>query len=124
MAKKTLPKKTVDALRQALLDERSSLVAQAEDLNAEADISQWRDGGFDDDPADTGSANVERERAQSLATHARKVLVEIDDALARMDDGTYGICQRCETLIDVDRLDAIPYATMCMACKRLDEHGR
>jgi DnaK suppressor protein len=124
MAKKTLPKKTVDALRQALLDERSSLVAQAEDLDAEADISQWRDGGFDDDPADTGSANVERERAQSLATHARKVLVEIDDALARMDDGTYGICQRCETLIDVDRLDAIPYATMCMACKRLDEHGR
>ncbi|MFP5309300.1 MAG: TraR/DksA family transcriptional regulator [Actinomycetes bacterium] len=124
MAKKTLPKKTLDALRRALVEEREQLVAQASDLDAEADISKWRDGGFDDDPADTGSANVERERAQSLASHARKVLVQIDDALARMDDGTYGTCQRCETLIDADRLDAIPYTTLCMACKRLDEHGR
>ena len=123
MARK-LTKTQQKQLRALLEEERDELVSQVEDLDAEADISRWRDGGFDDDPADTGSANVERERAQSLSNHARRILLEIEDAFSRMEDGSYGVCQRCGERIDYERLEAIPYATYCMDCKRLEEHGR
>lgn len=121
---KKLSKKALDAFEQALRQEREDLLEQAADLDAEADITQWRDAGFDDDPADTGSANFERERAQSLASHARRVIVQIDDALARIDAGSFGVCERCGGPIGKDRLEAIPYATFCLECKRLEEHGR
>jgi DnaK suppressor protein len=121
---KKLSKKALDTFEKALRAEREDLLAQAVDLDAEADIKQWRDAGFDDDPADTGSANFERERAQSLANHARRIIVQIDDALGRLEAGTFGACQRCGTQIAMARLEAIPYATFCMDCKRLEEHGR
>lgn len=122
--KKKLTKKDLKVLEQALRDERADLLGQASELDAEADITQWRDAGFDDDPADTGSANFERERAQSLANHARRIITQIDDALHRMEQGTFGECQRCGEMIERERLEAIPYATFCLSCKRLEEHGR
>jgi DnaK suppressor protein len=122
--KKKLTKRQLAQVRDVLVAERDQLLAQATDLDAEADIKQWRDAGFDDDPADTGSANFERERAQSLANHARRILIQIDDALERLDAGTYGRCERCGDPIEFARLEAIPYATLCLEDKRRDEHGR
>lgn len=122
--KKKLTKRQLAQVRDVLVAERDQLLAQATDLDAEADIKQWRDAGFDDDPADTGSANFERERAQSLANHARRILIQIDDALERLDAGTYGRCERCGDAIEFARLEAIPYATLCLEDKRRDEHGR
>jgi DnaK suppressor protein len=75
--------------------ERATLLEQVADLDAEADVNNWREGGFDDDPADAGSASFERETAQSLSNHARNLLSQIDDAMRRMDAGTYGTCERC-----------------------------
>lgn len=122
--KKTLTKKQLDGLRQELLDERATLVDQVADLDAEADVNNWREGGFDDDPADAGSASFERETAQSLSNHARRLLSQIDDALRRMEAGTYGTCERCGKPIETERLEALPHATLCMECKRRDETGR
>jgi DnaK suppressor protein len=124
VTKKKLTKSQLTRIREGLLAERNQLIAQATELDAEADIKQWRDAGFDDDPADTGSANFERERAQSLANHARRLLLQIDDALARIEAGSYGHCERCGDAIEVERLEAIPYATLCLEDKRRDEHGR
>ena len=106
------------------MDERASLLSQVRGLDAEADVKNWRDGGFDDDPADSGSASFERETAQSLSLHARRLLEQIDDALRRMDAGTYGRCERCGEWIEPERLEAIPYARLCLECKRRDETGR
>ncbi|MDX1622098.1 MAG: TraR/DksA C4-type zinc finger protein [Nitriliruptorales bacterium] len=122
--KKKPTKKMLADLREALEAERDQLLDQVEDLDSESDIKNWRDGGFDDDPADTGSANYERERAQSLANHARRLLKEIDHALQRMDEGEYGRCERCGDWIERERLEAIPYATLCLEDKRRDETGR
>ncbi|MFA9445429.1 TraR/DksA family transcriptional regulator [Egicoccus sp. AB-alg6-2] len=122
--KNTLSKKQLDGLRQELLDERATLTNQVADLDAEADVNNWREGGFDDDPADAGSASFERETAQSLSNHARRLLSQIDDALRRMDAGAYGTCERCGNAIETARLEALPYATLCMDCKRRDETGR
>ena len=111
-------------IRAGLEEEREQLLVQVKGLDEEADVNYWRDGGFDDDPADSGSASFERETAQSLSNHARGLLVQIDDALRRMDAGTYGICERCGDQINIERLEALPYARLCMDCKRRDETGR
>jgi DnaK suppressor protein len=112
------------ALREGLLAERAQLEAQVSELDAEADVNNWREGGFDDDPADAGSASFERETAQSLSIHARGLIAQIDDALRRMDEGTFGMCERCGERIQIERLKALPYATQCMDCRRLEEPGR
>lgn len=117
-------KALIKKLRSALEEEREELLAQTSDLEASADVAQWRDAGFDDDAADTGSATFERERAQSLAMHGRRILAQIDEALRRMDNGTYGVCERCGKYLESERLEAIPYATLCLEDKRRDEHGR
>lgn len=122
--RKALTKTQVRAIREGLVEERAGLLSQVADLDAEADVKNWRDGGFDDDPADSGSASFERETAQSLSNHARKLLEQIDDALRRMDAGTYGVCERCGQRIEVERLEALPYARLCLECKRRDETGR
>ncbi len=125
MAKKTAFKKAeLKTRREELEAERASLLGQVADLDAEADVNNWREGGFDDDPADAGSASFERETAQSLSKHAKDLLTQIDDALRRIDNGTYGICERCKEHIEKERLEAIPYARLCMDCKRRDETGR
>ncbi len=121
---KKLTKTLQKQLRGELERERGELLGQVADADAEADISLWRDGGFDDDPADSGSANVERDRAQSLSAHARRLLGYIDTALGRMDEGSYGACENCGNAIEIERLEALPYATLCMDCKRGEERRR
>jgi DnaK suppressor protein len=122
--RKKLTKTQIKGIRDALIEERAMLVGQVEELDAEADVKRWRDGGFDDDPADSGSASFERETAQSLSRHARGLLTEIDDALRRIDVGTFGTCENCGETIATERLEAIPYARLCLDCKRRDETGR
>ncbi len=122
MARQTeLTSEALARLRAELLAEREELLSQTVVLDATAVVGMWRDSGYDDDYADTGSATFERERAQSLALNARRILVQIDDALRRMDAGTYGLCERCGQPIELERLEALPYATLCLADKQLDE---
>ena len=124
MPRKQPTEQQVLARREELQAERAQLLDQVKELDAEADVNNWREGGFDDDPADAGSASFERETAQSLSNHARGLLVQIDDALRRMDAGSYGLCEGCGKPIEAERLEAIPYATLCMDCKRREETGR
>ena len=122
--RRALTKTQLRSFRDELETERAQLLEQVEELDAEADVNYWREGGFDDDPADAGSASFERETAQSLSNHARGLLVQIDDALRRIEAGTYGACERCGEKIELARLEALPSATLCMDCKRRDETGR
>ena len=122
--KRALSDSELRAVRDELLAERAQLEHQVAGLDAEADVKNWREGGFDDDPADAGSASFERETAQSLSNHARGLLVQIDDAVRRIDNGVYGICESCGQRIESACLEALPYATLCMDCKRRSETGR
>lgn len=118
---KKLSRPALTKLRTRLEAEREELLAQAVVLDATAVVGHWRDGGYTDDSADTGTATFERERAQSLAINARRILVQVDDALKRIDSGDYGKCERCGEQIEVGRLEALPYATLCLSCKQLAE---
>lgn len=111
-------------LRAALESERAQLLGQVEELDDAADVKNWRESGFDDDPADAGSASFERETAQSLSLHAKGLLAQIEDALRRMDGDGYGECTSCGRRIEFERLEALPYTTQCTDCRRREESGR
>lgn len=124
MAAKKLTKTQQRNLEEALTEERAELLDQVADLQAEAGVDRWRGDGSGDDPADLGTASSERETAATLSDHAKRLLGEIDEALRRVDAGTYGVCTRCGEQIGFDRLEAVPAAALCLECKRRDESGR
>jgi DnaK suppressor protein len=110
-----------EAQREALLAERASYLRQAEELKAEADSLALEhepgDVQFDEEGGEGGTSNVDRELDLLLSAQARGAIAEIDRALAKIDAGTYGICEHCGQPIAEARLEALPYAALCVACK-------
>jgi RNA polymerase-binding protein DksA len=80
-------------------------------------------GSVDNHPAETASATLDREIDYTLEENSEHVLAEIDSALTRIEQGTYGTCRTCGQPISEERLEAIPYATQCIDCKRREERG-
>lgn len=72
---------------------------------------------YDNHPADIGTETFERSKDFALRDNARLVIGAIEDALDRISQGLYGYCERCGDQIPADRLQALPYTTMCMACR-------
>jgi DnaK suppressor protein len=104
-----------------LEEERRVYTEQAEALKAEADqLAQEMEPGdiqFDEESGEGGTMNIDRERDLALSAQARAAVEEIDHALAKMQVGTYGICESCGQPIPKARLKALPYARLCVACK-------
>lgn len=73
--------------------------------------------------ADHGTDNFDREFALNLVSAEHDVLYEIDDALRRIDDATYGICEGCGCQVEKARLEALPFARLCIHCKSEKEKG-
>lgn len=71
--------------------------------------------------ADVGSDSNEREKSFLVASIEGNILTELGDALERIKNGSYGICAICEEPIHPKRLEAIPYAKLCLACKANEE---
>ncbi len=86
-----------------------------------ADLLRDSGDGAGDDQADAGTKTFEREHEMSLANNARELLVQNERALARLNDRTYGACERCGKPIGKLRLQAFPRATLCVSCKQLEE---
>jgi DnaK suppressor protein len=86
-------------------------------------VGLLRDGGdgAGNDQADGGSTTLERDHEMSLANNARDMLDQIERALSRIDDGTYGVCESCGKAIGKGRLQAFPRATLCVSCKEREE---
>ena len=96
----------------------------AEISSAETDLNEFLKEPIDgagDDQADAGSKSFEREHELSLVAGARTGLEQNLHALARLEDGTYGICENCGNPIGKLRLQAYPRATLCMTCKSRQE---
>lgn len=72
--------------------------------------------------ADLGSDNNEREKSFMVASLEGDLLAELDEALNRIEDGSYGICAICDQQIHTNRLEAIPYAKLCLECKAKEEN--
>jgi DnaK suppressor protein len=107
--------------RQLLLEERATYVEQASALRAEAEslVEEMEPGDiqFDEESGEGGTVTVDRERDLALSAQALAAVEEIDAALQRIERGTYGVCENCGELIPAARLEALPYARLCIACK-------
>ena len=111
----------VEAQRLELLAEREAYTRSARSLRAEAEeLAQDREPGdvqFDEESGEGDSMNVERERDLALSAQALASVEEIDRALAKIEQGTYGVCEKCGEHIPRERLRALPHASLCVRCK-------
>jgi len=111
----------LDEQRALLLSEKEAVLRQAESLRAEAEqLAEDMEPGdtqFDEESGEGATMNVERERDLALSAQARATADDIDLALAKFDNGTYGTCERCGQPIPRARLKAMPSAALCVGCK-------
>ena len=121
----SLTKEQVKQFRQLLITERAKLADEIKSIAHDASTSP-RDASGDLSAytihmADMASDTYERELSMNIVTSEQELLYQIDDALKRLDDGTFGLCQQCNQPITMSRLKAVPYASMCIACQRAKE---
>ena len=121
----SLSKDQVKQLRQLLITERAKLAEEIKSIAREASTSP-RDASGDLSAytvhmADMAADTYDRELSMNIASSEQEVLYQIDDALKRLDDGSYGVCQQCNQPIAMSRLKAVPYASLCIACQRSKE---
>ncbi|NLT35077.1 MAG: hypothetical protein GXX83_04195 [Gaiellales bacterium] len=116
-----------ETIRKGLLDERVKL--ERELLVFEKELSSSVEETSGESPygqhlAENAAAALDREMDLTLEGNLREVLRRIDRALLKLDDGSYGVCDKCGGPIGEDRLEAAPYAVLCMTCKRREERSR
>ena len=95
---------------------RAVLTAERERLTSELAAMGIDRATFDDGFADSGQVTAERGEVDALVGSLRETLSDIDNALAKIDAGTYGMCERCGRPIGEDRLEAMPAARLCIEC--------
>ena len=114
-----------DRFRDVLLQERQRVQAAIDNLHEENPGSITDETGeesvYDNHIADTATVTYDRELDYTLEENSEHVLAEIDAALKRIDDGTYGRCTNCGKQIAPERLEARPWATLCIDCQRQRE---
>lgn len=111
-----------DHFRDLLLEERERVAAALQNLHDDHPGSMSDETGdeavYDNHLADTATETYDRELDYTLEENSEHVLADIDAALKRIEDGTYGICSNCGKPISPERLEARPWATLCIDCQR------
>jgi RNA polymerase-binding transcription factor len=112
-----------EKIRSALLERCSELREEYDQtINEIAELQRDRlTDSAGDDQADTGTKTFEREQEISLANNILERITQVERALERLNEGSYGWCERCGNAIPVERLAAFPSATLCVTCKQLEE---
>ena len=117
----------LDYFKKLLLRKRSLLSGNMDSLQDQALRHSRQDatGDLSNMPihmADLGSDNFEQEFTLGLIENEEEILRDIDAALERLDDGTFGVCESCSKAIPKARLKAVPHARYCVECQRKEEH--
>ena len=112
-----------DRFRTSLLDERARIEHAIEYLHRETpgsleDETEEVLGTSDNHLGDAASGTLDREIDYTLEGHSEQVLLHIDAALARIEEGTFGTCAKCGAQIPEERLEARPWASLCIDCQR------
>ncbi|MFH1678234.1 MAG: TraR/DksA family transcriptional regulator [Candidatus Omnitrophota bacterium] len=125
-ARKKLTKKDLDYFKKLILKKKDQLIDGLEHSlkdtlkksprEAAGDIS-----GYALHMADVATDTYDREFCLDLASNERKLLYEIDEALKKIEEGDFGICEECKTSINKSRLKALPYTRLCLKCQEAKE---
>ncbi|MDP2940195.1 MAG: TraR/DksA family transcriptional regulator [Candidatus Omnitrophota bacterium] len=128
LAKKTLkekkmPSKELKIFKKILLKYKEDIADQIKHISDNTLKKSQRDAAGDISSytlhmADMATDTYDREFSLDLASNERKLLYEIDDALKRIDEKNFGICEKCSKSINKPRLKALPYTRMCLDCQR------
>jgi DnaK suppressor protein len=107
-------------LRVALWQERSRAVSQVADLDADMELATGGlgpvDFQLDEEGGDSSTLALDLDRTRALISTTRARVADIDEAIRRIDHGTYGTCDVCTSIIPTERLDALPTARSCVHC--------
>ncbi|MCM8773242.1 MAG: TraR/DksA C4-type zinc finger protein [Candidatus Omnitrophica bacterium] len=117
-----LPSKDLKEFKEKLLKLKDELSSQIKELSNETLMKSQKDisgdiSGYSLHLADVASDNYEREFNLGLVSNESKVLADIEEALKRIEDKSFGICKSCGKLISKTRLNAIPYTIYCIDCQ-------
>jgi DnaK suppressor protein len=113
----------VDQIRQALRNRCNELTVEYDQAVVQNQVLRLVevDDTAGDDQADSGTKTAERDTAQSVLRAILDRRVQFEHALARLDEGGYGLCETCGGPIPVERLEIFPSATACVSCKQSRE---
>jgi len=124
LSKSQLTSTNIENFKSMLLAKRNKILSNVSSMETEALRSEKTElSNMPIHMADLGTDNYDIENTLSLMECERKLLIEIDDALARIEDGTYGICEGSDEPISKKRLEAIPWTRYCVAYADLLEKG-
>ena len=117
---KALNKKELKRFQEMLEEKRKVVVERARQMLSEGMVLDATDLP---DEMDLASSEYIQSFEFRLRGREKSLLSTLDLALKKIDDGTYGKCERCGQDIPQERLDAVPYATLCVTCRQLEERG-
>jgi RNA polymerase-binding protein DksA len=109
----------VEKMNKSLSDLKAEIIANL--IASSEDFKEIVEGMDPKDLADIASDDIDRKMIEALGSQELKRLKLIDSALTRIQQGKYGLCVKCGKRIPQDRLEAIPYALMCIDCKTAEE---
>ncbi len=115
--------------KEKLLVLKDRILGDLEHLRGDALRNSFRDSagdlsGYSLHMADQGTDNFDREFTFDLYSNEQDIIYLIDDALERIEEGTYDQCGECSSKISINRLEAIPYTRMCIDCANAHERKR
>ena len=116
----------VEHFRRRLLEDRERVQEALKFLHDENPGSmedETQEIPSDNHPGDVATITLDREIDYTLEENEERVLAAIDGALKRIDEGTFGLCRSCGQQIAIERLEALPYTTQCIDCKRREERS-
>ena len=120
-----LSKAQLKHFRQLLITERVKCAGEIKSIVKENSKSPREASGdlsaYTVHMADMAADTYERELSMDIVSSEQEILYQIDDALKRIDEGAFGICQQCNTPVTMSRLKAVPYASLCIKCQRAKE---
>jgi DnaK suppressor protein len=111
-------------IKLRLEKEQKRLLEQLEQIRSSGPTENRREGSPFGKREEEATETAELENRMALEKRTLGQLAEVEYALAKFDKGTYGICESCGQTIDVDRLEALPQAALCMACKAAPKDAR
>ena len=121
----SLNKDQIKQFRQLLITERAKLVSEIKSIAEDTSKSPREASGdlsaYTVHMADMAADTYERELSMNIVSSEQEILYQIDDALKRLDEGSFGTCQQCNQSILMSRLKAVPYASLCISCQRVKE---
>jgi len=123
---KKLSKKELNDFRKLLVLRKEQLLEQIKHLSEDTLKKTQKDAsgdisGYTYHMADVATDSYDREFSMGLASSERQLLYEFDDAMKKIEDGTFGVCEDCKDLISKSRLKVVPYARMCIKCQEKKE---